>query len=76
MATRRVGCRSSSIRVVAVKEVMHSCSTSMSCLDHLIMSAANETLMGLGGRKVAEDCLCFSQPDTYILEYVPYMNCS
>ena len=52
IASRRVWCRSSSNRVVAVKEVAHSRSTSMSCLDRLITSAANETRTASGGREV------------------------
>ena len=49
MASQRVVCRSSSIKVVAVKEVMHSRSTSTSCCEHSIMSAASETPTASGG---------------------------
>ena len=52
IASRRVLCCSSSNRVVAVKEVMHSHSTGISCLDRLIMATANETPMVSGGREV------------------------
>ena len=48
-ASRRVLCRSSSSRVVAVKEVTHSHTTRMSCLECLIMSAANDTPTASGG---------------------------
>ena len=48
IASRSVWCRSSYNRVVAVKEVTHSRSTSTSCLE------ANETPTASGGRKV--DC--------------------
>ena len=53
-ASRRVLCRSSSIRVVAVKEVTHSRITRMSCLERLITSAANDTPTALGGGE--DDC--------------------
>ena len=52
IASRRVWCRSSSNGVVAVKEITHSRSTSMSCLDRLITSAANEIPTASGGREV------------------------
>ena len=54
IASHRVLCCSSSNRVVVVKEVMHSCSTGISCLDRLIMATVNETPMASGGREV--DC--------------------
>ena len=54
MASRRVVCRSSSFKVMAVKEVTHSRSTSMSCRERLITSAASETPTASGGREV--DC--------------------
>ena len=49
MASRRVSCRSFSM-----KDVTLSRSTNKSCLDRMITSAANETPTGSGGREV--DC--------------------